>query len=34
MLCGSLDGKGVWGEWICVYVWLETFQFKRYWLIH
>ena len=25
MVCGSLDGKGVWGEWIHVYVWLSPF---------
>jgi len=25
MLCGSLDGRGVWGEWIHVYVWLSPF---------
>ena len=25
MLCGSLDGMGVWGEWIHVYVWLTPF---------
>ena len=23
MLCGSLGGRGVWGEWIHVYVWLR-----------
>ena len=23
MLCGSLDGRGVGGEWIHVYVWLS-----------
>ena len=25
VLCGSLDGRGVWGEWIHVYVWLSPF---------
>ena len=25
MLCGSLDGRGVWGEWIHVCVWLSPF---------
>ena len=25
MLCGSLDGRGVWVEWIRVYVWLSPF---------
>ena len=25
MLCGSLDGMGVWGEWIHVYIWLSPF---------
>ena len=25
MLCGSLDGKGVGGEWIHVYAWLSCF---------
>ena len=25
MLWGSLDGKGVWGEWIHVYMWLGPF---------
>ena len=25
MLCGSLDRRGVWGEWIHVYVWLSPF---------
>ena len=25
VLCGSLDGSGVWGEWIHVYVWLNPF---------
>ena len=25
MLCGSLDGKGVWGERIHVYRWLSPF---------
>ena len=24
--CGSLDGRGVWGEWIHVYVWLSLFS--------
>ena len=24
-LCGSLDGRGVWGKWIHVYVWLTSF---------
>ena len=23
---GSLDGRGVWGEWIHVYVWLSSFD--------
>ena len=23
--CGSLDGRGIWGEWIHVYVWLSPF---------
>ena len=23
MLCGSLDEKGTWGEWIHIYVWLH-----------
>ena len=27
MLCASLDGKGVVGEWIHVYVWLSPFIF-------
>ena len=25
-LCGSLDGRGVWGEWTHVYVWLSPFM--------
>ena len=25
MLCGSLDGRGVGGEWIHAYVWLSPF---------
>ena len=25
MLCGILDGRGVWVEWIRVYVWLSPF---------
>jgi len=25
MLCGSLDGRGLWGEWIHVYVSLSPF---------
>ena len=25
MLCGSLDGRGVGGEWVHVYVWLGPF---------
>ena len=25
MWCGSLDGRGVWGEWIHAYVWLNPF---------
>ena len=25
MSCGSLDVKGVWGEWIHLYVWLSPF---------
>ena len=25
ILGGTLDGKGVWGEWIRVYVWLSPF---------
>ena len=25
MLCGSLDGRGVWREWIHAYVWLSAF---------
>ena len=25
MLRGSLDGRGLWGEWIHVYVWLSPF---------
>ena len=25
MVCGSLDGKGLWGEWIHVYIWLSPF---------
>ena len=25
VLCGSLVGRGVWGEWISVYVWLSPF---------
>ena len=24
-LCGSLDGRGIWGEWIHVYVRLSSF---------
>ena len=24
-LCGSLNGRGVWGKWICVYVCLSPF---------
>ena len=28
MLCRSLDGKGVWGEWIHVYVWVSPFVVK------
>ena len=26
MLCGSLDGRGVWGEWTHVYIWLSPFM--------
>ena len=26
MLCGSLDGRGVGGEWIQVYVWASPFS--------
>ena len=25
ILCGSLDGRGFGGEWIHVYVWLNSF---------
>ena len=25
MLCGSLEGRGVWGKMICVYLWLGPF---------
>ena len=25
MPCGSLDGRGVWGEWMHAYVWLSPF---------
>ena len=25
MLCGSLEERGVWGEWLLVYVWLSPF---------
>ena len=25
MLCGSLDGQGVWGKWIYVYIRLSSF---------
>ena len=25
VLCGSLDGRGAWGEWMHVYVWLRPF---------
>ena len=25
VLCGSLSGRGVWGEWIHVYIWLSAF---------
>ena len=25
MLCGNLDRKRIWGEWIHVYVWLSPF---------
>lgn len=28
MLCGSLDGKGLGGEWIHVYVWLSPFAVR------
>ena len=28
MLCGSLDGRGVWGRWIHVYVWLSPFTVR------
>ena len=26
ILCDSLDGRGVWGEWIHIYVWLNPFD--------
>ena len=25
-LCGSLDGRGLWGKWIRVRVWLSPFK--------
>ena len=25
VFCGSLDGRGVWGKWMDVYVWLGPF---------
>ena len=25
ILGGSLEGRGIWGEWIHVYVWLSSF---------
>ena len=25
VLCGNLDGRGIWGEWIHIYVWLSPF---------
>lgn len=28
MLRGSLDGRGVWGEWIHVYGWLSPFAVR------
>lgn len=29
MLCGGLDGRGVWREWIHMYVWLSPFALHR-----
>ena len=28
MFCGSLDGRGVWGEWVHVYLWLSAFTIQ------
>ena len=34
VLCGSLDGRGVWGRWTHEYAWLSPFVVPLKWLQH